>query len=97
MREDWRPLAAASVPPMVLQTGLSAGVVAALVLTSPGFHVGGVRAEERINWLKNSAKATAPLQAPAVAILAKSAAADLPLSLGTRGQACHLCVQDRGL
>ena len=46
------------------RTGLSAGVVAALVLTSPGFHVGGVRAEERINWLKTPAKATAPLQAP---------------------------------
>ena len=49
------------------KTGLSAGVVAALLLASPAFQVGNVRAEERINWLKRPAKAsapTAPLQAP---------------------------------
>ena len=42
----------------------SAGIAAALVLTAPAFPGGGLRAEERINWLKEKqVRATAPLQA----------------------------------
>ncbi len=47
------------------RTGLSAGVAAAVVLSAPLLFGGGLRAEERINWLKTPAKAsTTPLQAP---------------------------------
>ena len=40
--------------------GLPAGVAAAVVLSAPVLLGGGVRAEERINWLKPPAKVTAP-------------------------------------
>ena len=47
------------------RTSLSAGVAAAVVLSAPLLLGGGLRAEERINWLKTPAKATTtPLQAP---------------------------------
>ena len=48
------------------RTGLSAGVAAAVVLSAPVLLAGGVRAEERINWLKTPGKTSAPLplQAP---------------------------------
>ena len=46
------------------RTGLSAGVAAAVVLMAPVFLGGGLKAEERINWLKTPARATTPLQAP---------------------------------
>ena len=45
--------------------GLSAGAAAAVVLSAPLLFGGGLRAEERINWLKTPAPATTtPLQAP---------------------------------
>ena len=46
------------------RTGLSAGVAAAVVLMAPVFLGGGLKAEERINWLKTPARVTTPLQAP---------------------------------
>ena len=46
------------------RTGLSAGVAAAVVLMAPVFLGGGLKAEERINWLKTPARATTPVQAP---------------------------------
>ena len=47
------------------RTGLSAGVAAAVVLSVSGFCGAELRAEERINWLKNPATATTtPVQAP---------------------------------
>ena len=46
------------------RTGLSAGVAAAVVLSAPVLLGGGLKAEERMNWLKTPARATTPLQAP---------------------------------
>ena len=48
------------------RTGLSAAVAAAVVLSAPVLLGGGLKAEERINWLKTPAAAasTTPLQAP---------------------------------
>ena len=48
------------------RTGLSAAVAAAVVLSAPVLSAGGLKAEERINWLKTPAAAasTTPLQAP---------------------------------
>ena len=46
------------------RTGLSAGVAAAVVLMAPVFLGDGLKAEERINWLKTPARVTTPLQAP---------------------------------
>ena len=48
------------------RTGLSAAVAAGVVFAAPVLLVGGVRAEERINWLKTPATTSAPrsLQAP---------------------------------
>ena len=46
------------------RTGLPAAVAAAVVLSAPVLLGGGLKAEERINWLKSPAVATTPLQAP---------------------------------
>ena len=47
------------------RTGFSAAVAAAVVLSAPLFWGGGLKAEERINWLKTrAATAIKPLQAP---------------------------------
>ena len=46
------------------RTGLPAAVAAAVVLSAPVLLGGGLKAEERINWLKSPAAATMPLQAP---------------------------------
>ena len=48
------------------RTGLSAAVAAGVVFAAPVVFLGGVRAEERINWLKTPATTSAPrsLQAP---------------------------------
>ena len=48
------------------RTGLSAAVAAAVVLSVPVLSAGGLKAEERINWLKTpaAAAATTPLQGP---------------------------------
>ena len=58
-------LAAVPVPPMVVpsRTGLSVAAAAAVVLSAPVLLGGGVKAEERINWLKTPA-AVLSLQAP---------------------------------
>ena len=55
------------VPPMVVpsRTGLPAAVAAAVVLSAPVLLGGGLKAEERINWLKTPAAATSrSVQAP---------------------------------
>ena len=46
------------VSPMVVtsRTGLSAAVAAAVVLSAPVLSGGGLRAEERINWLKSGGR-----------------------------------------
>ena len=46
------------------RTGLPAAVAAAVVLSAPVLLGGGLKAEERINWLKSPAAASMPLQAP---------------------------------
>jgi hypothetical protein len=70
------------------RSGLSAAVAAAVMLSAPVMLGGGVKAEERINWLKTPA---------AVAIPAQPAAPDLPISLSSRGSVGHFGVQDRRL
>ena len=47
------------------RSGLSAAVAAAVLLSAPALLGGGLKAEERINWLKTpAAAATTPFQAP---------------------------------
>ena len=82
------------------RTGLSAAVAAAVVLSAPVLLGGGLKAEERINWLKTPAAEVQPTTAAgaaAAAIPAQPASADLPLPPGSWGSAGDLGVQDRGL
>ena len=46
------------------RTGFSAAMAAAVVLLAPGLLAGGLKAEERINWLKTPVATTRSLQAP---------------------------------
>lgn len=56
MREDWGETSAdqiiSSPMSLILRSGLSAGMVAAWMLTQSSLGVGAARAEERRNWLK---------------------------------------------